>query len=154
MIIRHRLHIIFFLIFFSFINDSKAQDYWMKVDKANSSLNGINLQNNSKLYLLNEEKFKFNFNKNTLNSNFKNEIYIPNEKGEYEYFEISKTKLLSKTLSLKYQDIKTFIGVSKKRKNVKARITVTNKGLSYWLRIPNKEDYFFQPLKVHFLQDS
>ena len=119
----------------------------MKVDKANSSLNGINLQNNSKLYLLNEEKFKFNFNKNTLKSNFKNEIYIPNEKGEYEYFEISKTKLLSKTLSLKYQDIKTFIGVSKKRKNVKARITVTNKGLSYWLRIPNKEDYFFQPLK-------
>ena len=73
----------------------------MKVDKANSSLNGINLKNNSKLYLLNEEKFRFNFNKNTLKSNFINEVYIPNEKGEYEHFEISKTQLLSKKLSMK-----------------------------------------------------
>ena len=147
MIIRHRLHIIFFLIFISFINHSIAQDYWMKVDKANSSLKGINLQNNSKLYLLNEEKFRFNFNKNTLKSNFKNEIYIPNEKGEYEHFKITKTQLLSNRLSIKYEDIKTFVGVSRKRKNVKARITITNKGLSYWLRIPNKEDYFFQPVR-------
>ena len=135
------------MIFISFINHSIAQDYWMKVDKANSSLKGINLQNNSKLYLLNEEKFRFNFNKNTLKSNFKNEIYIPNEKGEYEHFEISKTQLLSNRLSIKYKDIKTFVGVSRKRKNVKARITITNKGLSYWLRIPNKEDYFFQPVR-------
>ena len=100
----------------------------MKVDKNNKSLKGINLQNNSKLYLLNEEKFRFNFNKNTLKSNFKNEIYIPNEKGEYEHFEITKTQLLSNRLSIKYEDIKTFVGVSRKRKNVKARITITNKG--------------------------
>jgi subtilisin-like proprotein convertase family protein len=119
----------------------------MKIDKVQSDLIEKNLQNNSKLYSLDKEKFKINFSKNTLKSNFNKTIYLPNENGEYEHFEISTTKLLSKKLSAKYQDIKTFVGVSKKRKNVKARITISNKGLSYWLRIPNSDDYFFQPVR-------
>ena len=119
----------------------------MKIDKVQSDLIEKNLQNNSKLYLLDKEKFRLNFNKNPLKSNFKNTIYIPNENGEYEHFEISTTKLLSKKLAIKYQDIKTFVGISKRRKNVKDRITISNKGLSYWLRIPNSDDYFFQPVR-------
>jgi len=119
----------------------------MKIDKVQSDLIKKNLQNNSKLYSLDKEKFRINFNKNTLKSNFNKTIYLPNENGEYEHFEISRTKLLSKKLSVKYPDIKTFVGVSKKRKNVKARITISNKGLSYWLRIPNSDDYFFQPVR-------
>ena len=70
----------------------------MKIDKVQSDLIEKNLQNNSKLYLLDKEKFRLNFNKNPLKSNFKNTIYIPNENGEYEHFEISTTKLLSKKL--------------------------------------------------------
>ena len=129
------------------MNHSIAQDYWMKVQELKSDLIEKNLQNNSKLYLLDKEKFILNINKNGLKSNINNTIYIPNEKGEYEHFEISKTKLLSKKLSLKYKDIMTFVGISKKRNNVKARITFSNKGLSYWLRIPDNDDYFFQPVK-------
>jgi len=119
----------------------------MKVQELKSDLIEKNLQNNSKLYLLDKEKFILNINKNALKSNINNTIYLPNEKGEYEHFEISKTKLLSKKLSFKYKDIMTFVGISKKRNNVKARITFSNKGLSYWLRIPDKDDYFFQPVK-------
>ncbi len=119
----------------------------MKVQKLKPDLIEKNLENNSKLYLLDQEKFRLIINKNSLKSNINNTIYLPNESGEYEDFEISKTKLLSKKLSFKYKDIMTFVGISKKRNNVKARITVSNKGLSYWLRIPDKDDYFFQPVR-------
>ena len=37
----------------------------MKVDKLKSDLIEKNLENNSKLYLLDQEKFRLNFNKNS-----------------------------------------------------------------------------------------
>ena len=64
----------------------------MKVDKLKSDLIEKNLENNSKLYLLDQEKFRLNINKNSLKSNINNTIYLPNESGEYEHFDISKTK--------------------------------------------------------------
>ena len=43
----------------------------------------------------------------------KNEITLPNEKGEEEVFEIEPTPLLSRSLIEKYANIKTYRGISK-----------------------------------------
>ena len=48
----------------------------------------------------------------------KNEITLPNEKGEEEVFEIEPTPLLSKSCE-KYPNLKTYKGISKTRPNVR-----------------------------------
>jgi len=119
----------------------------MKIDRAQGNIIDKSFKKDSKVYLLDNDKLKFSLEENSLKSNPNKIIYLPNENGDYEKFEINNTKLLSKELSIKYPDIKTFVGLSKERSEVKVRITITNKGLSYWLRIPDSDDYFFQPVR-------
>ena len=83
-----------------------------------------------------------------------NEIILPNEKGEEEVFELIPVPLFSKSLVLKYPNIKTYKGFSKNRPEVKVRITITPDWISAWLQFENKPDFFIQPVKgekrLHF----
>lgn len=122
------------LLFFS--SEIKSQEYLIsdtgKVEEVdNTSVKIFRLNN----YVLKNE---FLFHK-------KNEIFLPNEDNEYELFLIEKTQVLSEKLSLRYPSIKTFKGSSKNRPSVSLRITITPRGISAWINIPDKENVFIQP---------
>ena len=84
----------------------------------------------------------------------KKEIILPNENGEDEVFEIVPVPLLSKTLSEKYQNIKTYTGVSKTRPKVRLRLSTQPNGINAWIQFDDGSDYFIQPVngkqQLHF----
>jgi len=86
--------------------------------------------------------------------NSTNEIRLPNEKGEEEVFLLTPAPVLSKSMELKYPNLKTYKGVSKQRPNVQLRLSIQPGGVSAWIQLPQEPDFFIQPVKgnkqVHF----
>ena len=84
----------------------------------------------------------------------KQEIRLPNEKGEEEIFVLTPTPLLSKKLAAKYPNLKTFKGVSKSRPDVRLRMSTQLSGVNVWIKIKNGNDFFIQPVRgekrLHF----
>jgi subtilisin-like proprotein convertase family protein len=77
------------------------------------------------------------------------EMILPNEKGEQETFELQKTAVLSPKLQAQYPQIRTYVGRSKKRPDIKVRLSYTPTGINAWMRFPNGENHFLQPLRSH-----
>ena len=130
---------IFLLISFQFL---LGQDHWTQV----KSYNQIN-----QFDVLKERFFKMPANilsSYNLNSKkTKNEITLPNEKGEEEVFEIEPTPLLSKHLAEKYPNLKTYKGISKTRPNVRLSLSTQYGGINGWLQFEDAPDYFIQPVR-------
>ena len=74
-------------------------------------------------------------------------IELPNEKGEFEDFNLQPEGVLSPAMARKYPNIQTYTGISRQRKGVSARITLTPKGVSAWIRNAEGVSYFIQPEK-------
>ena len=72
---------------------------------------------------------------------------LPNEKGIEEEFVLLNSPVLSPKLQKIYSNIKTFIGRSKSRPNVKARVSYSAMGLNVWIMLPDGKHYFIQPLR-------
>jgi subtilisin-like proprotein convertase family protein len=77
------------------------------------------------------------------------EMILPNEKGEQETFELQKTTVLSPKLQVQYPQIRTYVGRSKNRPGVKVRLSYTPTGINAWMRFPDGENHFLQPLRSH-----
>lgn len=74
-------------------------------------------------------------------------IELPNENGQFENFSLQPAGVLSPAMARKYPNIQTYTGMSRQRKGVSARITLTPKGVSAWIRNAEGKSYFIQPEK-------
>ena len=127
-----------------------GQDNWIQVSSPNNSF--------SSLDVFGETYYKMPPQFLNPNSNFgkssQKEISLPNEKGEEEIFILTSAPLLSKALSIKYPEIKTFKRVSKSRPNVQIRMSTKFDGINAWIKINDENDFFIQPVrgekKLHF----
>ena len=134
-------------LFFLSMQGLLGQDRWNKVSNPNKS--------STSLDIFGEAYYKMPINFSGINTkSLKQEIRLPNEKGEEEIFILTPTSLLSKSLSAKYPNIKTFKGVSKSRPAVKLRMSTKQDGINAWIKINNGNDFFIQPVrgekKLHF----
>ena len=134
-------------LFFLSMQGLLGQDRWNKVSNPNKS--------STSLDIFGEAYYKMPINFSGINTkSLKQEIRLPNEKGEEEIFILTPTSLLSKSLSAKYPNIKTFKGVSKSRPAVKLRMSTKQDGINAWIKINNGNDFFIQPVrgekKIHF----
>jgi subtilisin-like proprotein convertase family protein len=74
------------------------------------------------------------------------EMVLPNEWGEEEVFELKNAAVLSADLQAAFPEIRTFVGRSKERPDVHIRLSHTPIGINAWIRYPNGESRFLQPL--------
>ena len=129
-----------------------SQNYWSVTAK-------VPLQKQRKLtvgsaYLtLDQEKFEKEFY-GKINQKQPSQITLINEKGIPENFDLQEAPLLSKALAKKFHKLKNYTGKSTIRPDVKLRLSISPQGVSAWMRLPNQEDYFIQPVrnakKLHF----
>lgn len=77
------------------------------------------------------------------------EMVLPNEWGREEVFELKNAAVLSADLQAAFPKIRTFVGRSKERPNVHIRLSHTPIGINAWIRYPNGESRFLQPLGGH-----
>ena len=89
---------------------------------------------------LNQLKYPFAFNSSEVS------VFFPNENNQLEEFHIYKNSVLSNELEIKYPHIKTFIGYSNSRSNVKIRGSFTDNGLNGMIVLP-EEIIYIQPIK-------
>ena len=75
------------------------------------------------------------------------ELILPNEKGDFESFDLMPAKVLSSELQNKYPNVKTYLGKSNDRSNVKVRVSESPLGGNIWILMPNGLNHFVQPLK-------
>ena len=74
------------------------------------------------------------------------EMVLPNEWGKEEVFELKKAAVLSPDLQAKFPSIRTYVGRSRERPDVHIRLSYTPIGINAWMRYPNGESRFIQPL--------
>ncbi len=76
------------------------------------------------------------------------EMILPNEVGEQEVFDLKETPVLSPELQAQFPQIRTYVGKSRKRPEVKIRLSYTPTGINAWLRFPDGENRFLQPVRT------
>jgi len=136
------------------IFNSNAQNYWELEKKEKNEPLIFSLK-----FKKNKSKIHFgNLNQNIINKklneisflsskNYKdNFFFFPNENNDLEEFKIHKSSIMSDELSNQYSNIKTFIGNSTSRPEVKIRGTFSPLGLSGMIILPN-EVIYIQPQK-------
>ena len=127
-----------------------GQDRWIKVSNPNQKLPLFDVLGEN-YYMM---PSKLLVRKGNNEKSLKKEIILPNENGEDEVFEIVPVPLLSKTLSEKHQNIKTYTGVSKTRPKVHLRLSTQPNGINAWIQFDDGSDYFIQPVngkqQLHF----
>ena len=74
------------------------------------------------------------------------EMALPNEWGKEEVFELKKAVVLSPSLQELFPEIRTYVGKSRQRPDVRIRLSYTPTGINAWIRYPNGENRFLQPL--------
>ena len=74
------------------------------------------------------------------------EMVLPNEWGKEEVFELRKAAVLSPSLQAAFPEIRTYVGKSLERPDVHIRLSYTPTGINAWMRYPNGENRFLQPL--------
>ncbi|MEK9612445.1 MAG: zinc-dependent metalloprotease family protein [Flavobacteriaceae bacterium] len=81
-------------------------------------------------------------------------LILPNERGEMETFSIRMIPILSKSLSQRFPEIKTYEGRSIDRPNVRVRLSLHPQGVHAWIKRTDAPDFFIQPVRgknnVHF----
>lgn len=75
-------------------------------------------------------------------------LEFPNEKGELEAFELQEQPVLSSKLQKQHPWIRTFVGKSLTRKQVRIRVSQSRKGYWSWIQTP-EVNYFIQPSKKY-----
>ena len=142
--------VLFFLLFLPSLVIS--QQAWNKID--------FSLSNNPFSSKIVGEEFyeRMTVKTSAIISNLKNQeehfLILPNEKGDEETFLVVLAPILSLSLSEKYPNIKTYIGQSISRSNVRARISLHSNRVNAWIKLPEGPDFFVQPVKgkknLHF----
>ena len=75
-------------------------------------------------------------------------MVLPNEWGKEEVFELKNAAVLSPgTCKQHFPEIRTYVGRSRERPDVHIRLSYTPMGINAWIRYPNGESRFLQPLR-------
>lgn len=117
-----------------------AQDYWSITSPNTTDQILFSYDLNQKYYSLNQELLNSQRNE----SNDLETIELPNENEEFETFQIIPTQVLSSELQRKYPRIKTYVGLSTQRQDVKLRLTTTGRGVDGWIIPSDGKQYFIQ----------
>ena len=141
------LRILFF--FFLFNSFSFAQSNWTLISEDKISDIVKNRQNDWRFYRLNKKQISNELNLIKFDKNIRRsiELILPNEKGDFESFNLMPAKVLSSELQSKYPNVKTYLGISNDRRNVKVRLSDSPLGVNIWILMPNGLNHFVQPLK-------
>ena len=141
------LRILFF--FFLFNSFSFAQSNWTLISEDKISDIVKNRQNDWRFYRLNKKQISNELNLIKFDKNIRRsiELILPNEKGDFESFDLMPAKVLSSELQNKYPNVKTYLGKSNDRRNVKVRLSDSPLGVNIWILMPNGLNHFVQPLK-------
>lgn len=76
------------------------------------------------------------------------QLEFPNEYGVLETFRLKETEVLSPELQLKHPWIRTHVGYSTSREDVRIRVSQSKKGYWVWMQTA-MGDYFMQPSKKY-----
>ena len=138
--------------FFLFTSKLHGQNSWKLIQESNFPQQPIPLAKESYYELIPNH---FQMKILSSESSKLNQIILPNEKGENELFIIKPVQVISSLLSLKYPNIQTYKGYSKKRPDVKVRLSTHFSDLNAWVQLPRQNDLFIQPVKnkerIHFI---
>ncbi len=111
---------------------SAQNDYWQQ-SGSNNQLSAAFTQRFSidkgRQFSFNEKVFKQNLAKNSSAKNNMPIVYFPNKKGELIAFKVFETPIMSKDLSLKFPEIKSYSGYAIHNKGVKIRFSVSHNGV-------------------------
>ncbi len=132
---------------------SSAQDYWLisSDNKSEIKINSSNTEKNKEIDYANLDISKIKKKLSQLSYPFEYNsmgvsVFFPNEKNQLEEFVIYKNSVLSVELEKKYPNIKTFIGFSNLRSNVKIRGSFSDSGLNGMIILP-EDIIYIQPIK-------
>ena len=116
------LRILFF--FFLFNSFSFAQSNWTFISEDKISDIVKDRQNDWRFYRLNKKQISNELSLIRFDKNVRKpiELILPNEKGDFESFNIIPSRVLSSELQSKYPEVKTYLGKSNDRRNVKVRL--------------------------------
>lgn len=143
-----------FLVFLLAIFSANAQDtYWSKSENITNA-------NRSKLQSLDESEYQmYNLDLNTFKNKLKGaplrtgqvsksqvEILLPSHKGKLERFRVMESPVLSDELSIKYPNIKTYVGYSIDKPGARVRFSVTPQGVQTMISYPDKHVLFTAPV--------
>ena len=117
-----------------------AQEYWSIASPTVTSQIQSSYDLNQQYFSLDQELL--NSKKNE--SSDLETIELPNENEEFETFHLVPTQVLSPELEKKYPRIKTYVGHSTQRQNVKLRLTTTGRGIDGWIIPSDGKQYFIQ----------
>lgn len=141
---------LFFLLFFGWF-PIHGQQFWSK--RSSAAISDLSISDKSGRLYLDFDQGTFDKQFNSLRGVKQIEdddsviMTLPNENGEQELFELHTTAVLSPELQRKYPNIRTYTGNSKKRPEVKVRLSHTPQGINAWLLFPDGENRFLQPVK-------
>ena len=65
------------------------------------------------------------------------EMFLPNELGKEELFELDNVAVLSPDLQAEFPSIRTYVGKSRERPDVHIRLSYTPMGINAWMRYPD-----------------
>ena len=147
----HSILLVFILLFgFSIY----GQDNSWKRGTSDGNLNSVSIKDldakNFKIYELNLQLFKQSLIDAPLRgatNQFSNKIIqVPNEQGIMESFMIYEAPVLSPSLSLKYPDIKSYVGFKTDNSGTRIRMSVSPKGIQTMISYSDRPTVFMQPV--------
>ncbi len=148
-----KLHFVLSIsMFLSLFSAIAQQSYWQKASFSDSNttdkLTGLDSRS-YETYSLNFNSFKQQLNGAPMRGagNVSNTfIYLPSDNGKLERFRVVEAPVLSAELSLRYPNIKTYIGYSMDQSGVRARFSISPQGLQTMLSYPDKPTSFAVPI--------
>ena len=128
------------LFFFGYGLSALAQTLWMP--DGQTSFDAI-----GSTYILDQNQLETYYGgSNTMKVLPEDQVMLlPNANGELEPFRLTVIPTLSPALAKQNPKIRTFVGMSEVRAHVRARITLSPKGVSAWIQENQGHHFFIQP---------
>lgn len=141
------------LFIFISISVFSQENYWKKgvnETKNKKSLEGLR-QNSYQTSTLNIDLFRSTLKKASLRESSVKQsnivILLPNIDGKFERFRIQEVSILSEPLTIKFPNIKAYVGYGIDTPGARARFTVSPQGLQSMISFPNKPKVFTVPVR-------
>ena len=123
------------LLFFSW--GLSAQNYWRFNPNAQQKGKIVRskIPKGTKRIFLDVEAIRAASTSNAKGIGGKTVLYFPNEKDEFEAFELTETTVIAPHIARWAPDIKTYRGISKEREGVSIRTTISSRGVNFVMRL-------------------
>ncbi|RLD29275.1 MAG: hypothetical protein DRI75_03770, partial [Bacteroidetes bacterium] len=148
-----KLHYVFFISFFLLtFSISSQQNYWNEANFKEGT-QGVSLKNlddsNYKMYQLDLISLKEQLVGAPIRGQFSGKsniiVSFPNEAGKIENFRVIEAPVLSQELSMRYPNIKTYLGFSIDNPGTRIRFSVTPLGVNAMTSYTDKATSFLSP---------